>query len=341
MNIRGYILSIVLGILGFCATLFGLFHLSIENATLDEALIITDGTRYSTPTSIDTLCLYKNELLLTRRELQEVNENFEVEDKNVFSYSELSFNINPHYLLWMMIIAIGLGLSFASLPVLHYYRTQSSSSLNRRDIRTCLVLSLLTIVLILGIAQFSAQDRIVSTVGVLQATNILFQYPGWVLGGISALSLIPNFICLVGNYCIVTDVFKNEEGYGITKLLDIHRIYSKFLVTASLFLGFGVISSHYLRLSVLDIMPEGATYLLPQQYVVVYSLVFTFFLILLYLPGEVLLTSKINAKKLGLSEEVKKNIGETISKQSILKTGLSLLGPALIGLILEVFKLSA
>lgn len=340
MTIKGYILSIALGIVGFCSTLFGLFYLSIENATLDKNLIIVDSAKNKGSITVDTIHLYNNELSLERHKVSNSANNTQLQGVNVFSYSEVSFNLNPHYLLWMMIIGIGIGLAFASLPILSFFRKLSSAALHKKDIRTCGVLSIVTIVLILGIAQFSAHGRILSTVGLLNAANILFIYPGWVLGGISALSLIPNFICLHGNYCIVTDVLKSGKNYDIKRLLAIHGIYSKFLATASLFLGFGVLSSHYLRLSVLDVVTIDAYYLLPQQFVVVYSLVFTFFLILLYLPGELLLTSKITSKKRSLNDEERENVGETITKQSIFKTGLSLLAPALLGLILEAFKIA-
>lgn len=172
---------------------------------------------------------------------------------------------------------------------------------------------------------------------ILEQTGLFFQFPQWIITTTVIILMLPNVLCLAGNFNLVRELFQIDK-VSLVQLHELHKRYTHFLLFSSILLVFGVVCSSLLRLSLLNALPGTFEYLFPPQFVLSYALVFSVFLILFYLPTELVFRAKLEPIKLEANERELKKIEKMESQTNIFKLALSLLAPVISGILIEVLK---
>ncbi len=332
MTVRSYVIIVILGITGFCGASLKLISISKEAAVIDKAIFVVDTSKQSTPH--DTLFIKNNKLRLKKKSLtgNSVDKREELLDSSWISYRELTYNLYPNYLSWIMIVSIGIGIAFACWPLTigGVQRISGKESLLHWIIY--ILCALLSTAIIFAIAQLSAKGRLFPITKLIQYTDIMFDSPFVVLGWVTALIMSPNIFCLTGNFMVLRQAIKEEHVSGILRL---HRHFNQFLTVASILLVFGVLAPTYLRLSILDFLPAKMDYLFPKQFVMAYSLVFTFFLVIFFLPVELIFRHRFAQLKEISNTEERNQIDQLLSGSNVFKMSVSFLAPVLANIFLD------
>lgn len=334
MTRKGYIATILLGIIGLSSSLMTLVAISNDASTVDSKIYVLDSINHT----FDSIQITQNKLGLVKKTVTPQKE-LEIKNTNrLISYNELTYNLYPNYMLWIIIISLGISLAFSLIPFLNHLIQLTGNDLTMLRFYSTIGLAILSSVLIFYMGQRSAVGRIFAITNLIEYTAILFKHPHWVLNGATGLILLPNFFCLGGNFMIVDKLLDDTRKIDFKSLIYYHKLFSQFLVISAVLLVFGVLSSSLLRMSVLDVLPSDMSYLFPAQFVISYSLIFTFFLLIFYLPGEFLFRHKLSIIKEGATENELIRIKEIESKTNVFKLGISMLAPILSGILLESLK---
>ena len=247
------------------------------------------------------------------------------------SYSNFLLNRNPKLLLWIMAQAMGLSLSYALLPFLIRIFSSLSTSRNRKII--ALGVSFLGVLLLLGINNFSQRDIVFTPPAIMEKTGVMFGDDAWIMPIIVILYLIPAWLALAANILLGIESIEKKSDTEFERVHEFRTKYLFVLRSASIILVFGIITTSLLQQSILAVIGEKYTILFPDEFVIVYSLNFTFFLVVFYLPVGYLILIQ-NLQQESKSERSK----EKKFDFRMLELLISTFAPILTGIMVEVFK---
>ncbi|XOV94428.1 MAG: hypothetical protein ACFHWX_06925 [Bacteroidota bacterium] len=333
MNPSAYFLNIALGVFSFCSSILILVSISEEATIVDSSVYVVD----SGMTKFDEITIQNNKLNFEKNPVT-IEEKEMIAESNHITYQEMLFNLSPNYLIWIILVSLGVSTAFTLVIPVWFRFTESISDFPKQRKVIYFLISFISVSIVFVVGQFSAHGRIFAITTLIEYTGILFKNPIWVLGILTGFMILPNWFCLGGNFAIISKVL-TTKNITLESLVHYHSRFSFFLIVSSILLVFGVFSSTFLRLSVLDHFSSQYGFLFPSQFVISYSIVFTFFLLVFYLPGELVLRDKFNTIKHGLSEEELKQLDDVLSRLNIFKLGVSLLAPILSGFLLETLRI--
>ena len=340
MSFKNYVLSLIIGVISFSATLVVLNLESAENATLNAQVFVIDhlDSLQKATLVIDTLTINNNVLALKKHRIENTFTQEEVEDLKTVTYAQLSASKHPSFLLWALLIAMTVSLSIAILPFLYHITSELISHLNKATSVGLTALAVLLLSLVFIISGGGGSDIVISGKKIMELTGIMLKHPKYVLTPLVIIMFLPSLFCLRGNLLVIFRLLTHTSELSIPEIVDLHKLFSKMLVISSISLVIAVVTTTLLRMSILELLPTNAAYLYPPQFVGAYGLIFTFFLIIFYLPGEYLLRIMVAQKVTVLPKEEAEAVESTIDTQSIFKLGLSILAPIIMGLLSEVLK---
>lgn len=337
MDLKGYFLSIALGIIGFCAGIIILPWLSIQSvASVDSKIYVVDSKPNSKLGVHNIITINKDPLNFKNSTIK--SSTVDVDDINLITYKQLSFSVNPSFLLWIIVISIAIAIAFALIPMLLYLLKSVSNNMSRKTVYIYSIVALFSFGITFAFAQFFGFGKILTITELIKYSNILFSRTQIVMICIPIILLIPCVLSLIGNYMIVSQIVKINSQTEIKTLIALHKKFSTFLVVSSVMLVFGVLSPSLLRMSILEIIPANLFYLFPKQFVISFSLIYTFFLILFYMPVELLFRNKFVDIKFKLDENEKEELDEILSKMSVFKIGLTIFAPIISTVFMESLK---
>lgn len=330
MQLRGYFLTLALGILGFTITIFSLNYISVGRLNVDAQIYIVDNK--------DSLLVH--DTLMVKSPIQTLSKKSQPakvteSNKPRVSIKQISFSYHPMYIVWILIISIGIGFALALIPYLISQLAKLYREVSWRTFISATSSAVLTALLVLFMSQISAEGNVYRITDLLEHLNILFNNPKTILLIITSIFLVPNLLSTGGAFIIIAKVLRGRANMTMIELQQLNNKYSLFMIISSIMLVFGVLSGTFLRASVLEYLPATYHFLYPNQFVITYSLIFTFFMIIFYLPGELLLRNRMTEMKAGLSEEEIQHFEQTNSSYSLYKTGISILAPLLSTMVLE------
>ena len=328
MNISSYVFVLILGMLGFGATSLILINKSKESITIDAKVYVLD----SASATYDVLRIKSNELGFKRNSLDSLKVAPEIVKDQSITYSQLIFNLNPNYLIWIMLISIGIAVGLASIPISSFLLMDISSKDTRKQVVISFIASLVSLFMVFVMAQFAGKEKLLIIPRTIDLTGIMFDRPEVVLGVVTGLIMLPNIVCVAGNFYIFSRI---KKVANVDEQIKLHRRFTQFLTITSILLVFGVLTPSYLRLTVLGFFPEGYDYLFPKQFVFAYSMVFTFALIILFLPVELAFRFRFNELRESSTMKQKSQIDSVLSQTSVFKMGLSLLAPVIANMFLD------
>lgn len=206
-------------------------------------------------------------------------------------YGLFFLNLRPNLLTWILIFTLFNGFCLAAsgyLVPLTFRHTLRPPEYRNRLIRS-LLLSVISIVAIFAIAEgiFIPRSHIVSPYQmwvmfpeVFAHTDLLIpiiQIPGYLLGLLCILAMIT-----LGNVAIKqwgTSVEAIQE-----RLRRINRLSHHLLIILSLVLALAVLTTFFLYRATLENVSGPTDLLFPDRILILYGTVFTFFILLFYLP---------------------------------------------------------
>lgn len=339
MTIKGFIISILLGVIGFTVTIAVISVNAKDDSTHNSRLVIVNNTEDLRKDSLifDTISLISNKLNLAKHSMLNTLTIDEIKKGKVFTYKQINFSIHPYFMVWVVLISISVGLSLAIIPYLimliREYEMKSPVYIHLK----IGVLSVLSISLIFNVTSLATRNMIINVVDIISTTNILFDNSETIITVIIAILFVPNIFCLHGSFIIVSTLFKNLSKTNLDQIREFQNKYSQFLYISSVALVLGVITTSLIRYSILDVLPENLQFLMPKQSVASYGITLTFFLILFYLPGELLISKLLQDAKAKKAADDSTSVKDN-KEQSVFKIGLTMISPALIGFLLDGFK---
>jgi len=328
VTIKNYAIIIALAFTGFIGTCLYLIDNSREASVIDKTVVIYDDDK----SHFDTLHFKSNLLKLEKRPVAKLDTaKVKVAGSDV-RFGELTFNQNPNYLIWIMLIGAATGVAFASWPIALFLFKDVKKGVDLEKNVQAFVIGAIILFSVFAMAQLSAGGRIFGIAKIIDYAGIMFENPGAVLGVVTVFIMSPNFIAVPANFLIA---YKLEKEDDLHSQILLHKRFTQFLTISSVILVFGVITPTFLRLSVLGFFPSQYAYLFPSQFVFAYSLVFTFSLAAIFLPVEFAFRNRFIKKKKEATEGDKELIDKVLSQVSIFKIGLSTLAPVLVNILLD------
>jgi len=268
---------------------------------------------------------------------QENYGNPDLLDDRVFLSERLKLNLVPRYLTWGMVQAVCLGLIFAFLPSVYYL----FNTLNMgRERWKYLGLSLIAISLIFGISGYFQQQTMTGPVEIMTKYQVLIgDNSVWFNAVITILYLIPAGVTLAVNFVLIQRSL--TDGYLKENLDYIKQTYNKLLRYTTVILVLGILVTDLLRQAIIEVVGAQNAYLFPKEFVIGYSLVFSFFILIFYGPlGYKVLTA---ANKEYAEKHQEENPSSTKSKSFLarwdprfVEITLSTLAPIITAILLEV-----
>jgi hypothetical protein len=332
-----YFVVILLGFLGFIGTSGTLILISNDTIIIDEWVYVFDqdlGDQNFQPHSsikYDQFRICNNGLGLTKKPSSVVDQ-LEIKKHNYITYGAIIFNLNPDYLIWIMLVGLAVGIALASWPITFHLMKNVSTGLDKPTRRWTFIGAIVFLSMILGFAQMGFRSHMFSAADVISITGIMFDHAAWTMLAISLLIISPNFLALTGNFRIVMQM---NADLSLEDHILLHKKFTRFLIISSMILVLGVVTTTYFRLSVLGFFPVDYGYLFPDQFVFAYSLVFTFSLVLLFLPVDLAFRYQLFQRKKSASETESKIIDHLLAQGSIFKLGFSLLAPVIANILLD------
>ncbi len=230
-------------------------------------------------------------------------------------------NLRPNLLTWVLLFLIFNGFCFGALlylPLFTFSTFRKKEFISRLWI--VILLSLLSIVMValLATGKFVPSHQLIPPLRLWHFFPEVFypsesliwqiQVPGYALGFACIFCLI-----LIGNSVI------EDWGEGVEKvkqrLIQINRLSYHLLVVLSVVLVFTVVTTYFMYQATQESVIGDLSFLLPERLLVLYGAVFTFFILLFYIPTY-FKVQKLNEEALqqAPSEEAKAAIKEASDK---------------------------
>ena len=325
-------LSILLSVAGFATSVMLIPGLLNVNPPVNRPVYVVNDSL--AVTYVDTLTFSNKPL---KFKLQEVSPTAgrELENRHgqLALYSEFYFNHNPKLLLWVGFMAVGIAFALAMLPHLIYYFLQIKS----RKKWLALVASFLSISVVFYFAHYSTSHLSLLPPRIMTLGKLLFYSDDWILPLLVSIYLIPSLFALAGNFMItnvLTRYYVSKKKASLKRLLTLKKQSFWLLTASSIMLVMGIVTSSLLRESILTAVGPAHDYLFPFEFVLAYSMSFTFFLLIFYGPGNVLLGELIAKKKEEALREGQKPLAAFSVRESF-ELSLSILAPVISGLLIE------
>ncbi|MFC2104353.1 hypothetical protein ACFLS4_03260 [Bacteroidota bacterium] len=352
---------IFMSIFGFILTVFIIHSNIIEKSnlhkvTIREALINGTDTIFLFHDKVTTYridIIPKLETVEVKAALEETNKK----EKEGLTKKKLFYNHNPKFLVWVFLFsflnAISLGLI---IPVYLFIRQfVEKYNISKKVYNNQFKIALLIVILV-GIIPFLSANYLTSTAELMKYLDVLLDKP---LGAIYPLLLIPHILaltCFWGILClnrIVNDINleKKDDKISINRKLvqlsHINKRLNKFLIILGLVIGSGsVITSNALKNAFNATFIAQDNYkmdMFPDELMIVYSLVYILFIILVYSPVYLNIKGKyqsfienlnpINIEKIDDWKVMQKTIDEHYGLKNTLfenlKIGFFILAPVL------------
>ncbi|TRX58436.1 hypothetical protein FNH22_13910 [Fulvivirga sp. M361] len=325
-------MSILLSVVGFATSVMLIPELLNVNPPVNRPVYVVNDSlaiKY-----VDTL-IFSNKPLKFR--LQEVSQTtgrqLETRHGQLALYTEFYFNHNPKLLLWIGFMAVGIAFALAMLPHLLHYFLQMKN--NKKWL--ALLASFLSISVVFYFAHYSTSNLSLLPPRIMTLGRLLFYSNDWILQLLVSIYLIPSLFALAGNFMItnvLTRYYVSKKRASLKKLLKLKRHSFWLLTASSVMLVMGIVTSSLLRESILTAAGPAHDYLFPFEFVLAYSLSFTFFLLIFYGPANVLLGELIAKKKEEATSEGQKPSAAFSVRESF-ELSLSILAPVISGLLIE------
>ncbi len=213
--------------------------------------------------------------------------------------TDLFFNYHTRFLVWLYLICILVGLSWIlMIPVL----SAMKKVVRRYQISWfTLIFSFLWSILILGFAVilssglwlgnqwFSEHSYFLSFFPAMESFGILLNEANSVSRHLMILSNITSILAICGIYLVNSVIPSIEKKFTTSKELvkrfnELNKWLDLFLVILAILVSGGVITAIFNREMIIQALPGIGELIAPQEFVFLYSMGFTLFLALIYLP---------------------------------------------------------
>jgi len=338
-DLAKYYTSILAAVVGFVGT----SALIVANIQANPALINKDFVYVVDTSGVGRIDLYKFKGQPAKpADVQKGSAYVSMYEKggsgvgntNYVYYPSTYFNRHPSFLLWSSCVAIGMGFAFGMCPLLFaYWRSGKGKWL-------ALLSAVLAIVVVFASAHLWHLHLILLPATFMELSRTLLYPNTWLLNTFTIGFLVPPLLALAGNFMLTGRLLAYHHynrGFRLGHLLAIKRQSMWLLVASSVMLVFGIITSSLLRQTVLEAAGAGNSFIFPEQFVTAYSLVFTFFLVIFYLPGNLVLYRLIGKIKRG-GTAVNAQAAKAYSVKESFELAIAIGAPVISGLLLELLK---
>jgi hypothetical protein len=264
---------------------------------------------------------------------------------------QLVFNENPVFLVWISIFCIMVAVSFGLvLPLLQ--RIASLTSFFETKSRRPLIFVFVMGISLIGLLSFYSNGRD----NVLDPAEIMKKF-GVLLLNTGNLSILVKTVTSIGVLSVVGMLVVNlcipilEEKSGDELIVSVKQLFSAlrfFLTACAVLVVFSVATTSLLQQSIvgrIEVLKFSKGFkIFPDQFIYLYSLLFSFFLVAIYLPIEYHLRSVSEQKLNTLKDDEKtkasgqKIIDEQKTTSKTFQLIISLLSPILGNLFVDVVK---
>ncbi|MEL7003328.1 MAG: hypothetical protein AAFN93_11420 [Bacteroidota bacterium] len=331
-----YTLSILLAIIGFVTSVVLTKNLLHFYPPIEREIYVVDSANIN---YLDTIKI-DNRYLNFQAHVANSDDKKMLEAKKdqLALYSEFYFNDNPSLLLWMTFMAIGIAFSFGMTPLLGYFFFTMEST---RKIHAGIA-ALAGMVLVFFFAHFGSNGIILLPPRIMELTHLLYFENEWLLQTLVGAYMIPPLLSLASNFVILDELVQYKTGKKDVepkRLLKLKKSLFWLLSASSVMLVMGIITSSLLRETVISAVGNENANFFPSDFVLAYSIVFTFFLLLFYVPGNLLLGDILSSNRFGANtSEQKKDSNNGYSNKESFELSLSILAPVISGLLIEWLK---
>jgi len=280
--------------------------------------------------------LRENEYLqLDTKEVSALQGLFELSaEKN--TVDNMLFQLFPNFLLWAVLIACSVGFGAALIPTLlldiaYLYRQ------HRKKYFLLITLFGFSCFVLINFLGNNRSGNIYLPTNIFDHAIRFFHHPQLIFDLIVITMLLPSAIATIGYFLLMGLITSQLQGRNrIADILQHYQLFNKFLLASSIMLVLGVITTSLLRLFVLELIKPEYHAVYSIQSVIVYGLIFTFFLVLFYVPGAVLFYGKFQDLKTDADQETKERIENELSQRNYFKMALTLVAPFASSLLLEL-----
>lgn len=337
------------------------------------AVIITASNIQKEPVTPKALSSYSNQLPLLdstlnafihndsiSKEVVTLIEKSDFNKKNKSYTNILFFNLHPRFALWLTSFSILICFSFAFVPVvisiIHNLKIQFGITTKAMFGFSIFAFFFVIIAGIFSLGMelqlFSGEELLLSYGTAMEAFGLLLQNPARTLIILILLAGLSSMFAICGVLCVAYGLNKlhSMEKSGKESFNDFYKKFkfagdmlNRLLLVLAITISGTVITSSFLSESIMESLPKSLHYLFPVEFVYLYGLTYTIFLVIAYAPiyfqlRNIGYESLENPNLLEIeNEEVKSALTNTLK----LKTGsintlqiiLSLAAPALTGIL--------
>ncbi len=270
-------------------------------------------------------------------------------------YESLVFNHNPKFLIWMIVFSLMTSYAFSFLPIL-LHRIKNDLKFFRISKAERIAAIILSVIILFAYALGSGDSKnLLSILDINELTGVLFKNR-YLLEILIVANIAVGMLAFVGQLLIGIAISKLSPDSGKKSLdktierFNRYRESLKFYLSFSAgMISFSVITSSFLRKSLLAVMDAGTFQLFPVEFIFAYGVSFTLVLAIFYLPiyyhlrlkGESLKKEFLDMN-LDKEHEEMANSVFTITEKGIsnFKVALSILSPLITSILGDIISLA-
>lgn len=317
---RVYYLSICLAVLTFAVAQFYLPSQLNRDVPAETKIYILDGEN----DILGSLVIKPQRLIRDMQKDATAVTNADKDHIESLHVSKLLLSSNPKLILWLIFHVIGLSLSLALLPLLVSHFLSITESRWRMSV--AFFASLISVVLLFILNTQSNEDILFVSGEIMTKTKVIFGEKNHLLNYIVSIYLVSACVGLAINILLGIEYIEGKKG----ELGEMKKMYWSALRATSVLLTLGIITTSLLQQSIITAIGKGYAALFPDEYVIAYSMHFSFFLLLFFAPVGYLLY-----KDKEFDEEI--NPSKKLNLR-VIELTIAALAPMLTAIIVELIK---